>query len=708
MKPATPRSSASNASPVPAGTGGNFLRNRIEQDLERGYDTRRTWSGQPAAMATDGLGAAPDPARVRTRFPPEPNGYLHIGHAKAIALDFGLARSYGGVCHMRFDDTNPEKEDQEYVDSILESVRWLGFDWSASPEEMSLARASQDSDATSGKARPHLYFASDYFESLYEFAEYLVTTGHAYVDEQDAESIRSTRGTLNEPGRPSPWRERTAAESLERLREMRAGRHPEGSMVLRARIDMASPNINLRDPVLYRIRFAEHHRTGAEWCIYPMYDYTHCVSDALENITHSICTLEFEDHRPLYDWVLERIVPVLRAPLFRIAIDHVESLRERGLEAQKEFALHCHNFRHKLFASAAEARMRELFEHWEHDRNAVLRDLDTFFDLLLKQPEQFTPLLTHALEEALPNPFALPHQYEFSRLNLTYVVTSKRKLRQMVTEGIVDGWDDPRMPTLVGLRRRGYTAEALLLFCERLGVSRAESWIDYSVLEGALRDDLDAKAPRATAVLSPLRLVIDNYPEGQTEACSAPVHPHHPELGKREFPFARELWIEAEDFTEQPPKGYFRLYPGNRVRLRHGYVIECTGCDKDADGNIIAVHANYFPDSKSGTPGSDTYKVKGNIHWLAVQSALDAEVRLYDRMFTEAQPDAAGGDWLACLNPDARRVIRAMLEPGLSSTLPGTRYQFERHGYFIADGVDSKPGQLVFNRITTLKDSWAK
>ena len=689
-KPQNPPSAKPHAGGQTPAAPANFLRNLIERDLTRAYDGRRTWSGEPELMQPH---APHDPARIRTRFPPEPNGYLHLGHAKAICLNFGLARDFGGVCHMRFDDTNPVKEDQEYVDSILDAVRWLGFDWNARPDE--------------GGAE-HLYYASDYFDLLYEFAEYLIETGHAYIDQQSADEMRASRGNLSEPGKDSPWRSRPAAESLALFQEMHAGQHPEGSMVLRARIDMAAPNINMRDPVLYRIRFAEHHRTGTEWCIYPMYDFTHCVSDALENITHSVCTLEFEDHRPLYDWALERIVPVLRAPLFEAAIERVASLRARGVEAQKKFALHCHNFKHKLFASPAEVAMRALFLKWEHDRDAVTRDLDAFFDLLLGDSEQFAPLLAHALEEQLPNPFALPHQYEFSRLNLTYLITSKRKLHQLVNEGHVDGWDDPRMPTLVGFRRRGYTPEALRLFCERIGVSRADSWIDYSVLEGALRDDLDAKTPRATAVLAPLKLIIDNYPEGQSEECSAPVHPHHEEMGRRVFPFSRELWIEAEDFVETPPKGYFRLYPGNKVRLRHGFVVECTGCDKDASGKVIAVHAQYFADSKSGTPGSDTYKVKGNIHWISAPHALAAEVRLYDRLFSEAQPDAGGRDYLETLNPDSKRVIEAWLEPCMSSTAAGARFQFERHGYFVADIIDSQADHLVFNRVTTLKDSWGK
>jgi len=576
----------------------NFIRAQIEADLASGaYATPRIPPAQGVRQERTEDARALDAARIRTRFPPEPNGYLHIGHAKSICLNFGLARDYGGRCHMRFDDTNPVKEDQEYVDSILDAVRWLGFSWSDERED-------------------NLYFASDYFETLYRIAEYLVEAGHAYVDSQTAEEMRAGRGTLTEPGRDSPFRNRPADESLRLLRAMRAGTHPEGSHVLRARIDMASPNMNLRDPALYRIRFAEHHRTGTQWCIYPMYDYAHPLSDAIEHITHSICTLEFEAHRPLYDWLLER---------------------------------------------AAEGG---------------------FFD----RP--------------------LPKQIEFARLNLSYTITSKRKLQELVQTGRVDGWDDPRMPTIVGLRRRGYTPESIQLFCERIGVSKADSWIDMGVLEQALRDDLEGKAARATAVLDPVRLVITNFPQGHAEPCSAPVHPQHPELGQRSFPLTRELWIEREDFAETPPKGFFRLFPGNRVRLRYGFVIQCTGCEKDDAGNVTAVLAEYFPDSKSGTPGADTYKVKGNIHWVSVDHALTAEVRLYDRLFTEAQPDGGGRDYLSSLNPDARRVITARLEPGLRDASADQRFQFERHGYFVADRIDSKPGAPVFNRSVTLKDSW--
>ena len=565
----------------------NFLRQIIDADLAAGKHAGRTdVAGQVLPQ-------------VITRFPPEPNGYLHIGHAKSICLNFGLARDYHGRAHLRFDDTNPAKEEQEYVDTILDSVKWLGFDW------------TQNGTA-------HLYYASDYFDQLYAMAQYLIKAGHAYVDSQPADQMAANRGNFGEAGKDSPFRTRSADESLDLLHRMKAGEFTDGSHVLRARIDMASPNMNLRDPALYRIRHAHHHRTGDSWCIYPMYDYTHPVSDALEQITHSICTLEFQDHRPFYDWILER-------------------LSEGG-----------------------------------------------FF----KKP--------------------LPHQYEFARLNLTYVVTSKRKLRQLVEEHIVDGWDDPRMPTLVGIRRRGFTPESLQLFCERTGVTKSDSWIDIATLDGCLREDLDPKAPRAVAVLRPLKLIIDNFPAGQTIECHAPVHPHFPERGNRNFPISDTLWIEQEDFMEVPSKGYFRLFPGNRVRLRYGFVVECTGCDKDADGNVVAVHCTYFADSKSGSEGSANYKVKGNIHWLSAAHALSAEVRLYDRLFTDAQPDAGGKDFTLALNPHAKEVVSAWLEPGLITVQADDRFQFERHGYFVADRVDSTPDKPVFNRITTLKDSWAK
>lgn len=585
--------------PAPAS---NFLRAVIEKDLANGTYASRRWARSPGDAAHHATGE-PDPAKIRTRFPPEPNGYLHVGHAKSICLNFGLARDYGGVCHMRFDDTNPEKESVEYVESIKDAVQWLGFGWDA-------FGASQ------------LYFASDYFDFMYRAAEYLITAGHAYIDQQTPDEMRATRGTLTEPGTNSPWRDRPAEESLALFREMRDGKHPDGAMVLRAKIDMASPNINMRDPAIYRIKHAHHHNTGDKWCIYPMYTYAHPLEDAVEGVTHSICTLEFEDQRPFYDWVLER-------------------LAEGGL-------------------------------------------------------------LAHPL----------PKQYEFARLNLTYVVTSKRKLMQLVTEKHVSGWDDPRMPTIVGLRRRGYTAEALQLFAERIGVSKADSWIDYSTLEGALRDDLDGRAARAMAVLDPLKLKLTNwdalFASMEVEPCSAPVHPHHPERGTRSFNLTREVWIEREDFMEEAPKGYHRLFPGNRARLKYGYVIECTGCEKDADGRITAVLATLVPDTKSGTPGADSVKVKGVITWVSVAEGLATEVRLYDRLFTEAHPDAGGRDFLTVMNPDSVRSVQAFVEPGLAAAIADDKFQFERHGYFVADRVDSVAGRPVFNRAVTLKDSWGK
>ena len=578
---------------APASPVGNFIRTIIDGDLASGKHANRGWGGRPGPAKAH-AGAPPDPAKIRTRFPPEPNGYLHIGHAKSICLNFGLAQSYVGVCHMRFDDTNPEKEEQEYVDSILEAVQWLGFDWG-----------------------PHQYFASDYFDFMYEAAAYLISAGHAYVDEQSADDMRKNRGTLTEPGKPSPWRERPVAESLQRFADMRDGKHADGSMVLRAKIDMASPNINLRDPVIYRIRKAAHHRTGDKWCVYPMYAYAHPIEDALERITHSICTLEFEDQRPFYDWLLLR-------------------LAEGGLLAKP-----------------------------------------------------------------------LPQQIEFARLNLTYVVLSKRKLIQLVNEKHVAGWDDPRLPTLAGARRRGYTPEGFRLFAERIGVSKADSWIEYSVLEDCMREHLNEAAERRIAVLDPVKLIIDNYPAGRQEDCYAPNHPQKPGLGKRVTPLSRELWIEREDFAETPPKGFFRLFPGNSVRLRYGYVVKCTGCDKDAQGNITAVHCDYIPDTKSGTPGADGVKVKGNIHWVSAQHAVATEVRLYDRLFKAAHPGAGERDFLLDLNPDSRKIITAQLEPALKEAKPEDRFQFERHGYFVADRRDSKPGTPVFNRSVTLRDSWA-
>ncbi len=576
----------------------NFIRNIIDADLAAEKHAHRRWSGKPG-LAKQQLAGPLDPAKIRTRFPPEPNGYLHFGHAKSICLNFGLARDYGGRCHLRFDDTNPEKEEKEYVDSIIDAVHWLGFSW-------------QD------EAEDNLYYASDYFDWMIACAEYLITSGNAYVDSQSAEEMRENRGTLTEPGKNSPYRRRSAEENMLLFRRMQSGEFPDGTHVLRAKIDMASPNINLRDPAIYRIRHATHHNTGDKWCVYPMYTFAHPIEDALENITHSICTLEFEDQRPFYDWLL----------------DH---LAAGGL---------------------------------------------------LQRP--------------------VPQQIEFSRLNLTYVVLSKRKLIQLVEEKHVSGWDDPRMPTLVGARRRGYTPEGFHLFAERIGVSKADSLIEYVLFEDCMREVLNESAERRVAVLDPLKLIIDNYPQGQSEDCIVHNHPFKPELGTRVMPFSRELWIEREDFMEEPSKGYRRLFPGNMARLRHGYVVKCTGCDKDADGKVIAVHAEYLPDTKSGTPGADSVKVKGNLHWVSVAHAYPAEIRLYDRLFANPAPGSGERNFLDDLTPESVRQITAQLEPALKAAQPEERFQFERHGYFVADRVDSRPGAPVFNRTVTLKDSWGK
>lgn len=584
--------------PTPAETPAahNFIKNIVEADLAAGKHAARRWAGKPGTAA-DHAQAALDPAKIRTRFPPEPNGYLHFGHAKSILLNFGLAEQYGGRCHLRFDDTNPEKEEQEYVDAIIDAVKWLGCSWEQGGET-------------------NLYQASDYFDWMAAFAEYLLQAGHAYVDSQSADEMRANRGTLTEPGKDSPFRNRSVAENLDLFARMKAGEFPDGTHILRAKIDMAAPNINLRDPAIYRIRHATHHNTGDKWCIYPMYTFAHPIEDALENITHSICTLEFEDQRPFYDWLLER-------------------LAEGGL---------------------------------------------------LQRP--------------------LPQQIEFSRLNLTYVVLSKRKLIQLVEEKHVEGWDDPRMPTLVGARRRGYTPEGFRLFAERIGVTKNDSLIEYSDLENCMREKMNESDLRRIAVLDPVKLVITNYPEGQSEDCFAPNHPLHEALGKRVVPFSRELWIEREDFMEEPSKGYHRLYPGNMARLRYGYVVKCTGCEKDAAGKVTTVLCEYLPDTKSGTPGADSVKVKGNLHWVSVPHAYATEVRLYDRLFKEAAPGAGDRDFLDDINPDSKTVIAAQLEPCLKDAKPEERFQFERHGYFVADLVDSRVGAPVFNRAVTLKDSW--
>lgn len=680
-----------------AGRATNFIRNIIEEDLAEGANLPRYWCGHPAPYSEQLEKGSPDPARIRTRFPPEPNGYLHIGHAKSICLNFGLARDYGGRCHMRFDDTNPVKEDQEYVDGILDSVKWLGFTWEHGAEK-------------------NLYFASSYFEYMYAFAEHLIKTGYAYVDEQTADEMRDNRGTLTEPGRNSPYRDRPVEENLRLFREMRAGKHAEGSMVLRARIDMASPNINLRDPAIYRIRFAEHHATGTKWCIYPMYTFAHPIEDSLENITHSICTLEFEDQRAFYDWALERIIPALRTPQFEEAKKLVAEMAAGAHPKAAEFVAAAYAAREKLGQSAPEARAAEIFAGWG-DAVPALDDASVkrFFELLLAHPENFTPLLQAALSVVRKNFFLLSHQYEFNRLNLTYVVVSKRKLIQLVTEKRVDGWDDPRMPTIVGLRRRGYTPESLQKFAERCGVSKVSGgWIDYAVLEQCLREDLEARALRRAAVLRPLKLVIDNYPEGQSETLVAENHPQKPELGQREITFSRELWIEESDFAEVPPKGFRRLTvpadgsPAKPVRLRYGYVIVPTGFEKDAEGRVTVVHADYLPETKSGTEGSLAVKTKATIHWLDAATAVPAEVRVYDRLFNVPNPEAGEGSYLDRLTPNSKVVLSSFVEPAAAAAAPDEKFQFERCGYFVADRKDHALEHPVFNLSVGLRDSWGK
>jgi glutaminyl-tRNA synthetase len=524
---------------------------------------------------------------VVTRFPPEPNGYLHVGHAKSICLNFGVASEFGGKTFLRFDDTNPGKESEEYVRAIESDVHWLGFDW-----------------------EDRLTHASDYFDQLYDAAELLIEKGKAYVDSLSAEEIRAHRGTLTEAGRNSPHRDRTAKENLDLFRRMRDGEFEDGTHVLRARIDMASPNMNMRDPTIYRIRHVPHQRTGDKWCIYPMYDFAHGLSDAFEGITHSICTLEFEDHRPLYDWFIDEVEPSHR-----------------------------------------------------------------------------------------------PHQYEFSRLNLAYTIMSKRKLIQLVEDGIVSGWDDPRMPTLAGMRRRGYPPAALREFCRRVGVTKKENLIEMAALENCIRENLDNEAPRRMAVIRPLKVVLTNYPEGQTEQMSALNHPNRPEMGSRDLPFSREVFIEQTDFMEEAPRKFFRLKPGGEVRLRYGYIIRCEDVIKDESGQVVELRCTFDPDTRSGTGSSDR-KVKGTIHWVSAEHAVDAEVRLYDRLFTVPDP-AAADDVMEHLNPDSLEVVSARLEPSLSAAETDESFQFERLGYFTQD-PDSTRDKLVFNRIVTLRDSWAK
>ena len=636
--------------------------------------------------------------QIHTRFPPEPNGYLHIGHAKSICLNFGLARDYGGACHMRFDDTNPVKEDQEYVDGIMDSVRWLGFDWKFGNET-------------------NLYFASSYFDDMFRFAEHLIRTGYAYVDEQTADEMRENRGTLKEPGKNSPYRDRSAEENLKLFHEMRDGKHPEGSMVVRAKIDMASPNINLRDPAIYRIRFADHHATGDKWCVYPMYTFAHPIEDSLENITHSICTLEFEDQRAFYNWALERIIPLLRTPQYEEALKVIRAMADGEDNRAMAFVKAAFESRAKLGGSLPEEAVARLMQAWENGLPETIKDetVTQFFATLLCFPENFTPLMQAALDVVRPNFFLLSHQYEFNRLNLTYVVVSKRKLIQLVQEKYVDGWDDPRMPTIVGLRRRGFTPKSLQNFAERCGVSKVSGgWIDYSVLEQCLREDLEERAERRVAVLRPLKLIIDNYPEGQTEELEANNHPQKPEMGTRRISFSRELWIEEGDFAEVPPKGFRRLTvpadgtPAKPVRLRYGYVIVPTSFEKDESGRVTAVHAEYLPETRSGSEGSMSVKTKATIHWLDAKTAVPAEIRVYDRLFNVPHPDEGEGSFLDRLTPDSKTVLSSYVEPAAAAAARDDKFQFERNGYFVADREDHTAEKPVFNLAVGLKDSWGK
>ena len=565
----------------------NFIRAIIEKNISQNLYVNKKWAGTPGDKIHHDKGKE-DLAKIRTRFPPEPNGYLHIGHAKSIFLNFGLAADFNGACHLRFDDTNPEKENDEFVKGIIDDVNWLGFDWQFNNES-------------------NLYYASNYFELMYTAAKSLIKSGGAFVDKQSADEIKKNRGTLTAPGKNSPYRELAPEDHLRLFDEMKAGKHADGSMVLRAKIDMASPNINLRDPAIYRIKQVTHHRTKNK--------FAHPIEDALEGITHSICTLEFEDQRPFYDWVLHR-------------------LNDSGL---------------------------------------------------LNQP--------------------LPKQYEFARLNLTYVVLSKRRLVELVEKDYVTGWDDPRMPTLIGSKRRGYTPEGFKLFTDRIGVSKADSWIDYSTLEDCMREVLNNASHRRVAVLDPLKLVITNLPDDFEEDCFAPNHPQNLELGKRTIKLTKELWIEKADFMEEPEKKYFRLFPGNQVRLRYGYVVTCTGCEKDKDGNIIKVLCEYVPDTKSGTPGSDSVKVKGNIHWVSTKHALDAEVSLYDRLFKVEHPGVESENYLDDINQESVKKIKIKMEENLANLKPNDQYQFERHGYFICD-KESTFDNFKINRTVTLRDTW--
>lgn len=672
----------------------NFLRNIIKEDIEKGVNDPRHWRGRPGSYSEQ-IEAPLDTARVRLRFPPEPNGYLHIGHAKSICLNFGLAKDFGGRCHMRFDDTNPVKEDQEYVDSILDSVKWLGFSWESGDE-------------------CNYYFASDYFDYMYEVAEFLIKIGCAYVDEQTPEEMSANRGTLYQPGVNSPYRDRPIEENLRLFREMRDGKHPEGSMVLRSKVDMSSKNMNLRDPAIYRIRFAEHHRTGDKWCIYPMYTFAHPLEDQLETITHSFCTLEFEDQRAFYNWAVERAVPVLRKPLFEKAKEKLLELAQKPFAESEAFLKAVVKAKWKVGQTEKERALASILSECKEQPEILESKSAEIFAILNETPELFTPVLQDALSIAVKaNYFLLPHQYEFNRLNLTNVVMSKRKLIALVKDHLVDGWDDPRMPTIAGLRRRGYTPASIRLFCDRIGVSKQTGgWIDYGILEACLREDLEVNAERRIAIQDPIKMIIDNYPEGQEEAIEAPNHPQHPELGSRTLRFSKEIWIEANDFSLNPPKGYRRLTLGSdteegmAVRLRHAYVVRAKSIETDENGKPTVIHAEYYPQTKSGGPGSNDIKVKAAIHWLSALDAVPAEIRAYDRLFLDPHPNVDNEELKDLINKNSKKIYQSFVEPALLEAKKEDKFQFERNGYYVADIKDFSPEHPVFNLAVPLKDGF--
>ena len=658
----------------------HFIRTIIEEDLK---------SGKHEA--------------IQTRFPPEPNGYLHIGHAKSICLNFGLAYIYDGLCNLRFDDTNPEKENDEYVNAIKEDVEWLGFHWAGEPR-----------------------FASNYFDQLYDYAVGLIKDGKAYVDDLTPEEMREYRGTLTEAGKNSPYRDRSIEENLDLFTRMKNGEFPDGSKTLRLKIDMASGNINMRDPVIYRIRRAHHHNTGDKWCIYPMYDYTHCISDAIEGITHSLCTLEFEAHRPLYDWIVDNIIVTNDKTRFAINMlsyilsnlqskyiqldlgNNINKLIEiydeiSNMRMMISFQLKNLNLESKLNVNI----LQKLFDISSHSYEEG--SLDEEWTRIAELISDYSNLIKEIMSLLSPFPNR-PRQYEFSRLELLYSITSKRKLNQLVSDGHVAGWDDPRMPTISGMRRRGYTPEGLRLFAKRAGISKSENIVDMSVLEGAIREELENSAPRLMAVLNPLKVTLTNFEAGKTQSRRAAFHPNHEEMGEREIPVSQTIYIEADDFAENPPKGFKRLTPGGEVRLRHGYVIKCDEVVKDAAGNVVELKCSIDHDTLGKNP--EGRKVKGVIHWVSAEHAAEIKVRLYDRLFTVERPDAVRGEdgeylpFTDFLNPESVKEITAYAEPAAKNLPAESRWQFERIGYFVTDRKDHSKDTPVFNRTVTLKDSW--